>query len=561
MTHIKVLFWVLIFANLSLANAQNNSVLITEIFADPTPTKGLPEREFIEIYNNTNSVISLFGYTLRYSSSNAAFPDVVLNPSEYAIVCRKGYESEFSSYGKVIPLSNFSLLNSGTLLVLEQADKTLSHFVNYDISWYSPGLDQGVSLEMKDLNQPCLEKSNWSSSVNPLGGTPGKVNSNQSVVIDLEGPILNSFSLQGKSLQLFFDEKLKLPIDNLSFVSSDSYYQVEDISFDKYEAKTLSLNLKNQIRLNDSFEVQISGIEDCVGNLAKDIKITLFNLVPADSGDVLLSEVLFNPFSGNHDFVEIYNVSGKKLNLKNWYFANKNNLGEISSTKTLSASDLYLNPKSYLAFTTNKNELLSTYSEIGKENIIEIASLPAYNLDAGSVILMNADKEIMDQLNYSESFHNIMIKNPKGVSLERASFFTPTDFPGIWLSSSAQFNFATPGFENSQKLDSVNIIKDSFVFEPQIFNPYNGNGNEVANLTYQLAEPGGQATVEIFDKNGVLVKSLAKSALLSTKGAFVWDGKNNAGQLLPVGYYLAKITKLTQNNSTTYFSKVVLGSF
>ena len=98
---------------------------------------------------------------------------------------------------------------------------------------------------------------------------------------------------------------------------------MEGISFDKYERKTLTLNLKNQIRSNDSFEVQISGIEDCVGNLAKDIKITLYNLVPADSGDVLLSEVLFNPFSGNHDFVEIYNVSSKKLNFKNWYLANK----------------------------------------------------------------------------------------------------------------------------------------------------------------------------------------------------------------------------------------------
>lgn len=561
MTHIKGLFWVLFIANVSLVNAQNNSILITEIFADPTPTKGLPEREFIEIFNNTNETVSLDGYTLKYSNSNATFPASILNPAEYAIVCRKGYETEFSPYGKVIALSNFSLLNSGTLLVLEQADKTLSHFVKYDISWYSQGLDQGVSLEMKDLNQPCLEKSNWTSSSNVLGGTPGKANSSQSVVIDVDGPILNSFSLDGRSLKLFFNEKLKLPLSKSNFDISDSYYTVEEITIDKFEAKTLLLTLKNQIKLNDSFELQVSGIEDCVGNLAEDLKISLFNLVPPDSGDVLLSEVLFNPFSGNHDFIEIYNVSNKKLNLKNWYLANKNTLGEISSLKNLSVSDLYLDPNSYLAFTTNKKELLSTYSEIGTDNIIEISSLPAFNLDAGSVVLMNANKEIMDLLYYEESFHNIMIKNPKGVSLERVSFFNPTDFPGNWVSSSAQFNFATPGFENSQMLDSLLIIEDIFVFEPKVFNPYNGNGNEVVNLTYQLAEPGGQATVEIFDKNGVLVKTLAKSALLSTKGVFVWDGKNNAGQLLPVGYYLAKITKLTQNKTSGYFSKVVLGSF
>jgi len=40
------------------------SILITEVFPDPTPVVGLPEVEFIELYNNTNATISLNNWTL-----------------------------------------------------------------------------------------------------------------------------------------------------------------------------------------------------------------------------------------------------------------------------------------------------------------------------------------------------------------------------------------------------------------------------------------------------------------------------------------------------------------
>ncbi len=98
---------------------QTHQLIITEIMADPTPSKGLPEREYLEIFNPTSSDINLKNFKLFYGSFSVSFPDSIIKSNAYAIVFRKGYEEEFRNYGQIIPLPNFSLSNEGALLVLK----------------------------------------------------------------------------------------------------------------------------------------------------------------------------------------------------------------------------------------------------------------------------------------------------------------------------------------------------------------------------------------------------------------------------------------------------------
>ncbi|PJF33623.1 MAG: hypothetical protein CUN57_01660, partial [Phototrophicales bacterium] len=44
-------------------------LIITEIFADETPSQGLPEAEFLEIFNNSNRTIDLFGVIIQRGTS------------------------------------------------------------------------------------------------------------------------------------------------------------------------------------------------------------------------------------------------------------------------------------------------------------------------------------------------------------------------------------------------------------------------------------------------------------------------------------------------------------
>jgi hypothetical protein len=59
--------------------AQNaNDLIISEIMADPTPTKGLPEKEYIELYNRSDKVIDLNRFKLFYNTNNVTFPSFLL---------------------------------------------------------------------------------------------------------------------------------------------------------------------------------------------------------------------------------------------------------------------------------------------------------------------------------------------------------------------------------------------------------------------------------------------------------------------------------------------------
>ena len=61
----KIIVVILSFFSLN-SNSQNFSLIITEIFADPTPSKGLPEKEFIELYNPSSKLINLKGFSTAF---------------------------------------------------------------------------------------------------------------------------------------------------------------------------------------------------------------------------------------------------------------------------------------------------------------------------------------------------------------------------------------------------------------------------------------------------------------------------------------------------------------
>src|SRR5690606_25258437 len=56
-------------ANLDVpAQPQYKDVIVTEIFADPSPVVGLPAVEFVELYNRSDKTLKLSGWTLSDGS-------------------------------------------------------------------------------------------------------------------------------------------------------------------------------------------------------------------------------------------------------------------------------------------------------------------------------------------------------------------------------------------------------------------------------------------------------------------------------------------------------------
>jgi len=78
---------------------QVYDVVINEIMADPTPPVGLPEYEYLELYNQTESDIDLEGWTLTIGTSRKTFSAVIIPSGNYLILAKEEAQAELSSYG------------------------------------------------------------------------------------------------------------------------------------------------------------------------------------------------------------------------------------------------------------------------------------------------------------------------------------------------------------------------------------------------------------------------------------------------------------------------------
>ena len=65
---------------------------------------------------------------------------------------------------------------------------------------------------------------------------------------------------------------------------------------------------------------------------------------------------------------------------------------------------------------------------------------------------------------------------------------------------------------------------------------------ELLNGKYDMLSGADAFNInEVLDKNGKSVRILHNNQVLGTEGKITWDGKDNQGQLLPVGYYVFNI--------------------
>ncbi|MEM9984682.1 MAG: lamin tail domain-containing protein, partial [Bacteroidota bacterium] len=98
---------------------QSFDVVITEFMPDPAPSQGLPEGEFVEIYNRLDQVVELNDFKISDGSSAAQWDDLVLLPHEHLIICQNEFANEFTRFGRVLAIPFLpSQNNSGDTLRL-----------------------------------------------------------------------------------------------------------------------------------------------------------------------------------------------------------------------------------------------------------------------------------------------------------------------------------------------------------------------------------------------------------------------------------------------------------
>ncbi len=537
---------------------KSKDLIITEIFADPSPQIGLPDSEYIEIFNRSSNPIDLSGWKLSDGSSTATFSSQIILPKEYWIVTSSASVSKFIPYGKTIELTNFPTLNNGSDVLTLKTSITIDS-VNYNSTWYQDEdkANGGWSLELIDPENNCGEGNNWIASVNPKGGTPGNQNSVFANKPDLTGPkLLAITAIQPNQLLLSFDEKLEKPLGNLTFTIKPSI-PVSTFTFNNSALTEIKIDLNEALTLRQLYTLQVSNLRDCSGNFVQSGFDKLDFSLPeeADSLDILVNEVLFNPRPGGVDFVEIYNKSPKYINLKDHQISNFEK-GAIKNAKTVS-SNLILAPLSFIAFTADTAILKTQYLMGASKNFYQM-DLPSFNDDAGSIALVNNKGKVGDYFFYTDQYHSPLLKDKEGVSLERISVAKNSNESSNWKSASSTIGFATPGYLNSNSRPDALVDENVIRIEPEIFSPQR-LGQDFSKINYRFGQSGLVANVKIVDQQGHLVKAIANNETLGYEGFFRWDGDRDDGGKVRLGYYLVWFEVFDLNgNVRTFRERVVV---
>jgi Lamin Tail Domain/Bacterial Ig-like domain len=531
-------------------------VIVSEFMADQSPVVGLPETEFVEFFNRSSNPIDLQGWKLSDGTTVATLPHFILMPDARCIVAPS--TSAVLLAGSIGVTSFPSLNNAGDNIIVKNAVGLKVDSITYTLNWYKSDekKDGGWSLEIVDPENLCEEEGNWTASENANGGTPGGENSVHASNPDVAPPeIVSAIIASPTILEITFNEKL----DGCSIVTATA---VPDLSFSAILYSTtlrkIILTTTSDFLPSTNYTITLSNVFDCPGNAIVENTANFILPEAAAPNDIRINEILFNPKTGGVDFVEVFNVSNKHINLKKWSLANW--MDEVvANPKLIEGENLIIPPQSFLVFSTEPSTVKAHYPR-AIENVFRTTSLPTMSDDEGSIALVDSLGNVMDSFLYRDDFHVIFLKDKEGVSLERVSLSSPTQDPNNWRSASQAENFATPGYKNSSSTDGLAIADGEVIVDPEIFSPQ-VVPTDFTTITYRFSQSGFVANASIYDHQGRVIKSLANNEVLGTEGFFRWDGDRDDGGRARAGYYVAFVEVFNATGQVSTFRKRVVVAY
>ncbi len=289
------------------------------------------------------------------------------------------------------------------------------------------------------------------------------------------------------------------------------------------------------------YTLETYGLTDLSGNLLQETSKVFGYARAPQSGDVVLNEVMFNQPDDSYEYIEVMNVSDRLLDVSSLVFTTRKTDGTLNTGHSLEGECL-LAPGACLAV-TEEAETVRAYHRCPVGSLIYTMEWTTLNNTEGTVVVTDsAGTTVFDELSYKASWHHPLIRDEKGVALERISPYFVTQSEDSWHSASSETNYGTPGYRNSQYrslADGNGDDADSwFRLDPEAFSPDNDGVDDVCFMYYRVGEPGYAANLFIFDMAGVQVARLASNDLLSTEGLYTWDGRLSNGSLANMGVYV-----------------------
>lgn len=426
-------------------------ILINEIMADPTPQVGLPNVEFVELYNRTAFPVSLNNWTFSDGSATGTLPSITLQADSFLVLCANGNVDSFLALGftytqNVIDISPFpSLNNTGDNLTLKDNNGNTIHNVSYLDDWYNSVVknDGGWTLELINPANPCQSTNNWTASNDLSGGTPGRKNSVYNVSTASQFSLVSVDVISSAEIVLQFTENV-----DQSSAETESNYTVNHsvgnpsgATLDSFDFTKVHLTFSSPLDSTLIYTVT-ANITNCAGTTISSQNSYQFAIPQAaNKFDVLINEIFPDPDPQvglpAAEFIELYNKSSKAINLKDW------ELSKAGSTAATLPNYLLL-PDSFVIITSSTSGILFA----AFPNVFAVSSFPSLTNTDDNLLLKNNSGTLIHYVAYDDTWYNDDAKKDGGWSLELIDASNPCNGKENWRAS-LDASGGTPGRKNS----------------------------------------------------------------------------------------------------------------
>ncbi|MCF0191071.1 MAG: lamin tail domain-containing protein [Marinilabiliaceae bacterium] len=533
-------------AHLKEGLCNRGDVVINEIMYRPSGTFGLPDIEWIELYNNTDEVISLNNWTW---CSKAKLSNCTILPHGFLVLCstknllvmKNWSESAVSNTSSWVELKD-----TGKELILEDQYGRVIDYVFYAQENYKDSykVDGGWSLERKDPLNMTIDEKNWDFSENPAGGTPGGINTMYSDYPDLQQPFslfVSSADTNGEYIRITFSE----PMDTLNIPNQLRINnELQDVSLYECDVRTFSwmiFKLSSPIVRGSFYEIEIDGFYDLAGNPNIQLTEKVGIKEEVKEGDIVINEIMATASPATCDFIEILNVSEKNIDLAELCLATVTEEGSINKLVALTDYERTIFPGEYIVITRNASGVISMFNPQEPNNVVASIYMPALNKN-GIIALTDAAGNIIDICSYSEEMYSVALSSTTNVSIERINPTVSSQELSNWTSASPIAGFATPTSYNSQYREITKPVAKEVEITVKVFVPGSNTEPDKALISTVFTDGLWMGTMKVFRADGSLVCVPYNNIPLPSTGQLAWDGYDDSGELQAPGTYIVYIS-------------------
>lgn len=465
-----------LFGLAALVQSARGQVIISEVMYNPAGSE--QANEFVELFNlSAMDSVSLVGWRIGERSALdeiiAHTRGLVLAPQGFAVILDPTYFQSSTQYDSLIPstaliitiddntLGNGGFSNSTqeTVILINADDDTVARYT------YSLGNGDGISEEKIDLNGDD-SPLNWANALQ-VDGTPGFMNSASRAQID-GGLLARSLTIAPYPLRENTPAIISVLVRNLGretlagiAIDFDLIPRGREFGGPVYlgnSASTQTVASDDTLRLSFNSPALQPGKYNLLATLAlandanaRNDTTSLPIAVSWRRELLVINEIMFEPASGQPEWIEIYNPQSFSVPLPEWAIEDESG-GKGAITQTF-----FIPPKRYRVLTATKE--LGGIFNLPDTAIILLNKMPSLNNSGDAIVLRDFSGALIDSIAYEGEW------GEAGKSIEKI-WHERANSQRNWLPSRAPRG-ATPGAFNSISPREYDLEIKPPRFEPE----------------------------------------------------------------------------------------------